>query len=309
MTIATQSRWSLLAAAALLVLGAAVFAYGYFYVDDRMLSDTAVVDRKIELGADALRNMQLISADCGRRAAPQFTRLVFVVIDAFRADFIGLRPRTSSSALHSVAKYRMPFTESLLHSGHALGVVSVAHTPTVTMPRIKGEWRVQRSLCRQSIDALERESEREKRTTSAHNAPLLETYCISSRIATRTEPPANICVLLWTAIASQFSTNEKKIFLFSHSFAFSSSLLSVLTAVALLSGTLPSFVDLIRNLNAPKFGDDNIVQRAFDAGKRMIFYGDDTWLAMFDATMFVRSNGTSSFFATDYVQVVFVARG
>lgn len=66
---------------------------------------------------------------------------------------------------------------------------------------------------------------------------------------------------------------------------------------------MPSFVDLIRNLNAQKFGDDNIVQRAFDANKKMIFYGDDTWLAMFSENMFVRSNGTSSFFATDYTTV------
>lgn len=72
---------------------------------------------------------------------------------------------------------------------------------------------------------------------------------------------------------------------------------------ALLSGTIPSFMDLILNLNAAKFGDDNLLEQAHRKGKRIVFYGDDTWLEMFPASYFVRSNGTSSFFATDYVQV------
>ena len=37
---------------------------------------------------------------------------------------------------------------------------------------------------------------------------------------------------------------------------------------------------------------------------RIVFYGDDTWLAMFPKTIFEsRSEGVSSFFVSDYTEV------
>ncbi len=38
------------------------------------------------------------------------------------------------------------------------------------------------------------------------------------------------------------------------------------------------------------------------AGRRLVFYGDDTWLRLFPGH-FVRSEGTTSFFVTDYTEV------
>ncbi|RWS05639.1 GPI ethanolamine phosphate transferase 2-like protein [Dinothrombium tinctorium] len=72
---------------------------------------------------------------------------------------------------------------------------------------------------------------------------------------------------------------------------------------ALLSGNIPNFLDLIFNLNAAKFGDDNLIERAFSKNKRIVFYGDDTWTQMFEESIFLRSNVTHSFFATDYTTV------
>ncbi|RWS27092.1 GPI ethanolamine phosphate transferase 2-like isoform X2 [Leptotrombidium deliense] len=72
---------------------------------------------------------------------------------------------------------------------------------------------------------------------------------------------------------------------------------------ALLSGTHPNFLDLIFNLKATKFGDDNVIDRSVIKNKRIVFYGDDTWLQMFPENMFIRSNVTRSFFATDYTTV------
>lgn len=133
---------------------------------------------------------------------PYVSKLILIIIDALRSTFIPSIQNKSTV----VEDYRMPFVEKLMSRGEAIGLVSLAETPTVTMPRIK----------------------------------------------------------------------------------------------AIVSGTHPSFIDLIYNLNAAKFGEDNLIERAVNAGKRILFFGDDTWLQMFPADYFVRMNATSSFFATDY---------
>jgi ethanolaminephosphotransferase len=72
---------------------------------------------------------------------------------------------------------------------------------------------------------------------------------------------------------------------------------------AIISGTLPSFMDYILNLSAYKFNGENLVENAFKANKKIVFYGDDTWTHVLPQQVFYRSNGTSSFFATDYIEV------
>ncbi|XP_052591675.1 GPI ethanolamine phosphate transferase 2 isoform X3 [Peromyscus californicus insignis] len=70
---------------------------------------------------------------------------------------------------------------------------------------------------------------------------------------------------------------------------------------ALMTGSLPGFVDVIRNLNSPVLLEDNVIRQAKAAGKRMIFYGDETWLKLFPKH-FVEYDGTTSFFVSDYVE-------
>lgn len=74
---------------------------------------------------------------------------------------------------------------------------------------------------------------------------------------------------------------------------------------ALLSGTIPSFADIIYNLAADvsNFEDDNILRIARAHNKTLVFYGDDTWLSLFNKSMFKRSQETLSFFASDYTTV------
>lgn len=182
-------------------LGMLLFAYGYFTVDEKMLTESEVNTLRLSLPEETQAQLASIQIKCSPELSrPVFSKLIFIVIDALRADFI---PNSSTS------QFSMPFLENLLRTEAAVSMISEAQTPTVTMPRIK----------------------------------------------------------------------------------------------ALMSGTYPSFMDLIYNLNAAKFGDDNFIEQAFQNSKRIVFYGDDTWLQMFPSTMFIRSNGTSSFFATDYVQV------
>uniref|UniRef100_A0A8C6U0X7 Phosphatidylinositol glycan anchor biosynthesis class G n=1 Tax=Neogobius melanostomus TaxID=47308 RepID=A0A8C6U0X7_9GOBI len=71
---------------------------------------------------------------------------------------------------------------------------------------------------------------------------------------------------------------------------------------ALTSGSIPGFIDVVVNLNSHALQEDNLVSQAKAAGKRMIFYGDDTWLKLFPKH-FQESDGTTSFFVSDYTEV------
>ena len=72
---------------------------------------------------------------------------------------------------------------------------------------------------------------------------------------------------------------------------------------ALLAGIKPHYIDLLMNLNTARFTEDNLLNQAHRKSKRLVFYGDDTWLYMFSSDLFLRYNVTYSFFATDYIQV------
>ncbi|KAM9507412.1 GPI ethanolamine phosphate transferase 2 isoform 3-T3 [Guaruba guarouba] len=70
---------------------------------------------------------------------------------------------------------------------------------------------------------------------------------------------------------------------------------------ALMTGSIPGFIDVIVNLNSPALLDDNLIWQAKTAGKRIIFYGDDTWVKLFPKH-FVEYDGTTSFFVSDFTE-------
>ena len=65
---------------------------------------------------------------------------------------------------------------------------------------------------------------------------------------------------------------------------------------------MPGFVDVVLNFDTTVMHDDNILLQFHATGKRIVFYGDDTWIRMFPE-LFQRSDGTTSFFVTDYTEV------
>ncbi|XP_067104233.1 GPI ethanolamine phosphate transferase 2 isoform X2 [Osmerus mordax] len=71
---------------------------------------------------------------------------------------------------------------------------------------------------------------------------------------------------------------------------------------ALTTGTIPGFIDVVMNLNSPALMEDNLIWQAKTAGRRLIFYGDDTWVRLFPKH-FLEHDGTSSFFVSDYTEV------
>ncbi|XP_055348353.1 GPI ethanolamine phosphate transferase 2-like [Paramacrobiotus metropolitanus] len=71
---------------------------------------------------------------------------------------------------------------------------------------------------------------------------------------------------------------------------------------ALTTGVVPDFSDVIVNFGASRLLTDSVVRQWALGGRRMVFYGDDTWMKLFPDT-FLRSEGVSSFFVNDYTEV------
>lgn len=71
---------------------------------------------------------------------------------------------------------------------------------------------------------------------------------------------------------------------------------------ALVTGKAPAFIDLLKNFNSAALADENLVALLAAGGRRIVFYGDDTWLKLFPST-FARADGTSGFFTRDTVEV------
>jgi ethanolaminephosphotransferase len=71
---------------------------------------------------------------------------------------------------------------------------------------------------------------------------------------------------------------------------------------ALVTGSEPSFAQALRNFGGDaQLGEDSLISRWRD--RRKVFYGDDTWLRLFPASSWTRSEGVTSFVVRDTVEV------
>ena len=74
---------------------------------------------------------------------------------------------------------------------------------------------------------------------------------------------------------------------------------------SLVSGIIPEFIDILWNFNTTFLLEDNILRQFRLKNKSIVFYGDDTWLKLFNqADYFLRHEGVSSFVASDYDEVI-----
>nr|OQO20089.1 hypothetical protein B0A51_10193 [Rachicladosporium sp. CCFEE 5018] len=110
---------SLILSNLLIPIAVLVFAMGFFPYKP-VLPGLATWEDGAELGSDGLR---AVGGD-GRAEAP-FNKVIFMVVDALRSDFVYGH------------KSEMKFTQSLIRAGNALPFTAHATPPTVTMPRIK----------------------------------------------------------------------------------------------------------------------------------------------------------------------------
>lgn len=72
---------------------------------------------------------------------------------------------------------------------------------------------------------------------------------------------------------------------------------------SLTTGRVPQFIDVLFNLKTTEAVEDSFLHQAVKEGKRIVFYGDDTWLKIYPQ-LFVRSEGVSSFFVNDFTEVI-----
>lgn len=71
---------------------------------------------------------------------------------------------------------------------------------------------------------------------------------------------------------------------------------------AMMSGTIPGFVDFLLNFGSDQFTEDNLLDQWIRSGLNLTFFGDDTWIKLFP-NHFMRNEGTNSFFVTDITEV------
>ncbi|EAA57836.1 hypothetical protein AN6496.2 [Aspergillus nidulans FGSC A4] len=76
---------------------------------------------------------------------------------------------------------------------------------------------------------------------------------------------------------------------------------------AMTTGSVPSFLDVILNIAESDTSSTLAYQDTWLAqirakGEQLVMYGDDTWLKLFPG-MFSRSDGTTSFFVSDFTEV------
>jgi ethanolaminephosphotransferase len=77
---------------------------------------------------------------------------------------------------------------------------------------------------------------------------------------------------------------------------------------AITTGSVPSFIDLILNFAESDTSstlatqDSWLAQMKAQSGGKLVMFGDDTWLRLFP-DFFARSDGTTSFFVSDFTEV------
>ncbi|XP_058097022.1 GPI ethanolamine phosphate transferase 2 isoform X2 [Magnolia sinica] len=142
LTCARLATWTI-AAVLLQVLGLSLFALGFFPVKPTLSGvsgpesyqmptcDSTLEDgNKTALPPDHLRSLYKEMSGI----PPSFDRLILMVVDGLPAEFVlGKGDQPPSKAMMEA----MPYTQSLLSNGRAVGYHAKAAPPTVTMPRLK----------------------------------------------------------------------------------------------------------------------------------------------------------------------------
>jgi ethanolaminephosphotransferase len=57
---------------------------------------------------------------------------------------------------------------------------------------------------------------------------------------------------------------------------------------SIVSGIVPEFIDVLWNFNTTFMKEDNLLRQIKNKNKSIVFYGDDTWLKLFESDHFTR---------------------
>lgn len=69
-----------------------------------------------------------------------------------------------------------------------------------------------------------------------------------------------------------------------------------------MTGSASNFIDVVLNFGSNQIFEDNFLHQAYVNKLNIVFYGDDTWLKLYPKS-FLRSEGTVSFFVSDFTEV------
>lgn len=69
------------------------------------------------------------------------------------------------------------------------------------------------------------------------------------------------------------------------------------------TGSISKYIDVILNFGASQITGDSLMHQLNRNHFRTVFYGDDTWLKLFPPETFLRYEGVSSFYVSDYTEV------
>jgi len=117
--------------AVFLVSGIAIFLRGFLPMKVVVPSLATFNETCFTLNTHFGGNNETTSQECTLQAT--FDRVIFILIDALRADFVlPCAPDSSESDLA-----QMKFVRSLIERNETVSYVAVAQPPTVTMPRVK----------------------------------------------------------------------------------------------------------------------------------------------------------------------------
>lgn len=72
---------------------------------------------------------------------------------------------------------------------------------------------------------------------------------------------------------------------------------------AMTTGSISNFIDVALNFGSSAVTEDSVINQAKYNKRTLVFYGDDTWLRLFPNS-FMRSDGTTSFYVSDFTEVL-----
>ena len=128
------ARTTLVICIALQLLALAAFLRGFFPIKASNIGRATLRDARFTLDPRCADSIKILPNPC---YVPRvFGRMVFILIDALRSDFV-LPSRDNALADENRDVAKMEILQNLIRRKSALGFVSRAHPPTVTMPRIK----------------------------------------------------------------------------------------------------------------------------------------------------------------------------
>jgi ethanolamine phosphate transferase 2 subunit G len=148
--------------------------------------------------------------------------------------------------------------------------------------------------------------------------PGLATWPAGSAAATRLAPFNRVIFMVVDALRSDFVYGNASSFHFTQSLIRSGAAIpftghaspptiTMPRVKAITTGSVPSFVDLILNFaesdtTSTLKDQDTWLAQLRSQGRKLVHYGDDTWLRLFP-DFFDRADGTTSFFVSDFTEV------